>query len=303
MQKAAEKILFDELIDDININPSPIFILAAPRTGSTSFYKSVIEQFSLPFIANITNEQYANTPAIGLKKQKQHKIERFAKSQFGKTKGLYQPSEGSAVFSNWFGGGHPSQVVSAKIIDEEQTHFINSLVAIEKLYGAPLLSKNAWNCFRVQSLATILPKARFIWLQRDIIAAASSDLQARYITKKDANSWNSATPANYQKLLKRPSIEQVIENQYEFNKAIKTNLSKFAQDRWINIWFEDYIKSPKQTFDKISSFLNMNQTKVTPTEINIATEGEKLPKNEQDLIVNYARLQKNHSRFSNLFYG
>ena len=300
--KTTQEILFDSLNIEADKQPSTIFILAAPRAGSTSFYKSLIEQFSLPYIANITNEKYAKDPIVGFAKQKSENVKISYDSKFGKTKGMFQPSEGSNVFTNWFGGGHPSQIVSKAIKKDMQKHFSLTLNGVEKLYGAPLLVKNAWNCFRVQYLAQALPNAKFIWLQRDITDAASSDLQARLITKNDVNSWNSATPANYEQLLKRPAIEQVMENQYEFNSAIKNDLKQYAQNRWLHVWFEDYINKPDIVMKKISSAFKIDQKKMIDNISLGAPEGKKLSLSEQNAIKNYANIEQNKLRFKDMFY-
>jgi hypothetical protein len=235
-----------------------IFILGAPRTGSTVLYQAMVGGFGLPYISNFTNDFFPTAPAVGLAIQNGLQIDIGFESSFGKTIGAFQPSEGSAVMTNWFGGGHPSQVVSTGILDGREPHFLRTLVTTEAICGAPLLIKNAWHCFRVAYLARRLSRARFIWIRRDIRTAALSDLEARYITKKgDAGAWNSATPANAEELRQLPPVAQVVENQFEFNTAVAMALHRCAKDRWIGIWYEDLIAKPDETLNKISSLIGM----------------------------------------------
>lgn len=235
--------------------PSPLFILGSPRTGSTPLYQSVASVFSFPYISNFINEQFGQYPIVGFALQRGVRVEIDWKNQFGKTTGEFQLSEGSAVVSRWFGGGHPSQLVSNSILGGEEEHFLKTLKAVEYLYGRPLLIKNAWNCFRIKYLATRLPKAKFIWIRRDISQAAKSDLLARHITKKDPNEWNSATPANVELLKKLPPAHQVVENQFEFNRAIGNDLQEFAAGKWIDIWYEDFVTRPEEVLQELASFL------------------------------------------------
>jgi Sulfotransferase family len=223
--------------------PRSIFILGAPRTGSTFLYQAVVSCFGLPYISNLTNSQFAATPIVGLAIQHGIAVEVAFSSAFGKTEGPFQPSEGSAVMMNWFGGGHPSQLVSTGIRDGKEEHFRRTVIAVEALYQAPLVIKNAWNCFRVPWLAGALPKARFVWIRRDIRDAALSDLVARVLTKGDACAWNSATPANVEALRRLPPAHQVVENQYEFNLAVRDGLKNTA-DRFIEVWYEDLLAAP-----------------------------------------------------------
>lgn len=253
---AVEEALFDVL--DVPENPEDapaIFVVAAPRTGSTLLYQIMAGTFRLPYIANLTNDFYPTTPIVGLGLQKCREMPIRMRSTFGKSRGAFQPSEGSAVLMNWFGGGHPSQVVSASILDGMEPHIRRTLLAVEASYGAPLVIKNPWNCFRIAYLAKALPRARFIWIRRDIANAAMSDLAARYITKQDPNAWNSATPANYQELMKFPPTHQVVENQYEFNKAIHSDLNEHASGRWHDLWYESLVSSPNDNISKIGDFL------------------------------------------------
>ena len=226
------------------VSPGALFLLGAPRTGSTVIYQSCIAYFGLPYLSNLANDSFSKTPIIALTIQKALPITVRYASRFGKTEGAFQPSEGSAVMSHWFGGGHPSQTLSATILPDREPHFLQTLAASNALFGRPLAVKNAWNCFRVAYLAAALPHARFLWIRRDIADAAASDLEARVATKGSAQAWNSATPANWEKLRARPPIEQVVENQYEFNRSIGESLRAGAAGRWSAIWYEDFIATP-----------------------------------------------------------
>lgn len=304
MSMSVEELLFDEL--GVNARPedaAPVFIMAAPRTGSTTFYKSVVENFGLPFISNLTNEYFAQTPIIGLSLQKAFPPALNSESRFGKTVGALQPSEGSAVFTHWFGGGHPSQITSHTIKPEMETHFIRSMVAAGKLYQVPLVVKNAWNCFRIPYLANALPNARFIWLQRDVVEAAGSDLHARHVTKNSADAWNSATPANYEELLKRSPVEQVVENQFEFNRAIGSALGALAPNRWLNIWFEEFLADQSRIVRRIASQFELDLHAAEPIVLPIKPEGGKLGDSDRGAIQSFVHFPANRERFQSMRYG
>ena len=248
-----EQSLFNEF--DRNSNSKIVFILASPRTGSTPLYEAIVKSISFPYISNLTNIYYPNHPIIGLAIQHGIKATFNLKSNFGKTDHIFCVSEGSGPLTNWFGGGHPSQIVSKSVIKNKEDHLRKTVNSIYSLYGQPLVVKNAWNCFRVADLARVFPEAKFLWLRRDIADAAKSDLEARYVTKDDPNKWNSATPWNFEELLKKPHAQQVVENQYEFNIAIKNQLELLSNDSWNEIFYEDFIKNPNQIMANICAFL------------------------------------------------
>jgi hypothetical protein len=204
--------------------------------------------------------------------------------------------------SYWFGGGHPSQIVSSRIIDEREDHFISTLAACQVLYdGAPLVIKNSWNCFRTAYLATRLSAARFIWIKRDIRDAATSDLEARYLTKNDPNVWNSATPSNVAALLKLPPAHQVVENQYEFNQAISEALINNAPGRWMDVWFEDLVRNPDRELERVARFLNLQFVDEIPPPRELPRRKRVVPSDEALAISEY--INASHERLAAYYYA
>jgi hypothetical protein len=253
---AAEQALFAAHGSEAG-DPGALFILGAPRTGSTLIYQLMATAFGLPYISNLTNDHFGETPIVGLALQKSVAAAIQLRSEYGKTKGPWQPSEGSAVMGQWFGGGHPSEIVSARILEGREPHMMATLRAVEAIHGKPLLTKNPWNCFRAPYLVKALPAARFIWIKRDIAAAAQSDLEARYATKGAADGWNSATPANVEALRRLPPVEQVVENQYEFSRAIGDALRAAAPGRRLDVWYEDLVADPAAALGRIGAWIGL----------------------------------------------
>lgn len=253
--KPVEKSLTEYLLsDNKKLNTASIFIVASPRTGSTIIYQAISARYNLPYISNFTNEYYSLSPIVGLAIQKglTSLTNVGFSSAFGKTSGLFQPSEASDVMRQWFGGGHPSQIMSSEILPGKEDSFISTVSATNELFLAPLVIKNAWNCFRIENIAKLLPDSYFIWVRRNISCAAKSDLNARYKVQGSPNVWNSATPYNVDALMDRPYWEQVVENQYEFNSTIGKSLDGHAENRFSTIWYEDFCDNPIRTMNNVA---------------------------------------------------
>lgn len=231
----------------------PIFIVGAPRTGSTIFYQSLISAFDLPFFDNLTNDRFPAAPIVGLWLQAGHPNREgtASTSRFGKVEGLWQPSEASGVMANWFGGGHPSELVSSGILPGREPHFLSTVAAAQRLCHRPLTIKNAWNCFRIGYLSAALPASSFIWIRRDIVAGANSDLVARHTVHGDPRVWNSATPRNVDDLRELPPWQQVVENQAEFSRAIGEAGSRLEAKRFTEVWYEDFCADPRGTMARL----------------------------------------------------
>jgi hypothetical protein len=177
---------------------------------------------------------------------------------------------------------------------------LHTLAAIEGLYGMPLVTKNVWNCFRVRYLAGALRRARFLWIRRDIADAAISDLEARYLTKGTSNSWNSATPANYEALMARPPTEQVVENQYEFNRAIGDSLSACAVGRFAEIWYEDFLADPADALTRAGALLGFEPRAPLEVKIPRAQRSRTLGDGDAEAVRRY--LQAEISRLAAFQY-
>ena len=117
-------------------------------------YELFISQFKSAYFSNLTNLYFPSRPILGAYLQHLLRMSHYnvRGSVYGKIPGLSSPSEGSRVISNWYGGGHPSQVVSSEIIESKRDHFISTISAMQALFGRPIIVKNAWNCFRIDSL-------------------------------------------------------------------------------------------------------------------------------------------------------
>lgn len=242
-----ENKVFDKF-SSIQKKLSTIFVLGSPRTGSTLTYQLLINLLKGFYFTNFTNYYFHDHPIIGSLLETIFDIGNVDyESDRGKTRGIFGPSEASFIFRSWFGGEHPSQTKSRKIISGRKEHMLKTLFGIYNITGKPIIMKNAWNCFRIKNLLEILPDSKFVWIRRDIVFSALSDLK----TKK-GNVWNSATTKNYKELMKLPRWEQVVEQQYIYNKVIESDL-KYAQ--YIELWYEDLCDDIDTEIEKLVYFL------------------------------------------------
>lgn len=255
--KIAEKIIFEKFAHGNIENVSPVFIVGGPRTGSTLLYQILSDVFSLSYISNLTNDFFCETPILGILATENSKYSINYRSSFGKTKEIFGTSEGSAVLMQWFGGGHPSELKSSDFIESKINHCISTMLSVFNITKKDLIIKNPWNSFRIKSIQKNIPNAKFVWIKRDIVSAASSDLEARYITKNNPYEWNSATPRNLEVLMSKGYIEQVVENQYEFSRSIKEQFSFVSERNKISICYEDLVVSPLRVVKVLENFLGL----------------------------------------------
>jgi hypothetical protein len=228
----------------------------------------VVKYLGLPYFSNLANDAFPRHPILAgpVVRAVQPGVEVTLDARYGKTAGPFQPSEASAIMTHWCGGGHPSAVVSARVLPGRERHLTQTVAAMHALFGAPVAIKNAWHCFRIPSLARLLPAAHFVWVRRDITAAALSDLASRYVTRGDPEAWNSATPANIEDLRRLPYWAQVVENQYEFARAVRAGLDEHAPGRHSTVWFEDLTRDPRAVLRRLTDDLGPLVSAELPVE-------------------------------------
>lgn len=233
----------------------PIFIVGGTRTGSTIFYQMMAKYFDVWYISNYINDWNHEDPLQGLEKESGYTDIKGGielKNDYGKTDNIFDVSEGSNLMKRWFGGGHPSQDTSSKVIPEMEREIKDFFLRIRQYHDCDLVVKNAWNNFRVKELKRLFPKARFIWLKRDIRDVALSDYLARERLGKPNEIWNSATPSNYKEIQKLHPYKQVILQQYEYYKALEE-----SHDDYLEIWYEDFCENMYNIMWTLSEYLNL----------------------------------------------
>ena len=135
-----------------------IFILGSPRTGSTLIYQFLIDIYNLSFFNNLTNNYFYKYPFIGTYVSQLFSPNIKYESNHGKTKGLLEPSEGSNIFMNWFES-------SNNILSDKRKNILKTFENIDKYISKPIVTKNAWNCFRIKTLTKLFPNIKFVWIK------------------------------------------------------------------------------------------------------------------------------------------
>ena len=289
----------DEIDTKSSLEPSAIFIVSSPRVGSTFLYQQIINKLGCCYISNFTNDFFASTPAFGMHlektlRNKQHQVK--YQSEYGKTGGLFETSEASAVFANWFGGEHPSETLSSEFHSgESQRHMYKSVKAFNVIKNSAFVTKNPWNSFRVSALNKALPNAVFVWIRRSVDRAALSDLENRYKRGDPEKIWNSATTKDYIEIQTRPYWEQVVLQQASYTRAISTTLEKIPDSNWMEIWYEDLCESPDTTVRTIFDLAQERQLPISwsPSELQEKNE----VRNNTRLVSDYENDFEKISKF------
>jgi hypothetical protein len=106
-----------------------LYIVHSPRSGSTVTYLALLSVTGAVFLPNALGEQHAPNFGVFLQRNLPRiKYDGNLSNHFGKTQGEWSPSEGSAVFSFFFGGSHPSEARSRHFREGLVSDFVSNFV-------------------------------------------------------------------------------------------------------------------------------------------------------------------------------
>ncbi len=259
----------------------PVFIVGAPRTGSTLLYQLLINSMEFSYISNImalfpNKIRFLATITYKFRK----KDFRLKRSNHGYVSGLFSPNEAGAIQRKWFENPPDTK--------EDMEKIRNTIIKISEIFNAPFLSKNMLNSVRMKNIYRIFPEVRFIFLKRNPIYTAQSLILARRKYCGDDAAWWSVKPPGWEKVRAKNPYYQVLWQIKETENVIVDFFEKNSLDNYICITYEDLCCNTKTSLKKIADKLNLNtRHNMMIPELRIQ-EKRKLKDHEwENLIENY----------------
>jgi hypothetical protein len=144
------------------------------------------------------------------------------------------------------------------------------------LDGQRLLEKTPKNALRIPLFNRIFPDAQFIYLWRDPRENLSSLMEAwrsgRWETYREldgfAGPWSMVLPPGWRALSGRP-IEEIAAFQWEStNRIVRDDLSMLSADRWTAVEYSEFIRAPQATVERLCSFLGIEVDPALRARVN-----------------------------------
>lgn len=271
----------------IPLKHQPVFIIGAPRTGSTILYQTITNRYDVLYIDNLACKFYKNLffgmwLSNKIFKQKAHNC---FQSDHGNTKGLHAPSECGGFWYRWL----PTDKhfidysdISDCMVDEIR----DELTAIINCFDKPIIFKNLNMGQRMRLIQKIFPEAKFIFVRRDPLFTAQSIINAkRKLNISDDHYW-SIMPYNIAELEKLPSYEQVTKQIFFLEKQICSdsklfNANSMLEIQYTNLDGQAIVDIGKQLcfkckssymdeFIKITDKNSLNDSEITQIKVEIS---------------------------------
>jgi hypothetical protein len=240
----------------------PVFIIGAPRTGSTILYQTLTNQLDVLYIDNLVCKFHKNLffgfwLSNKLFKQTAHNC---FKSNHGVTSkcGLHAPSECGRFWYRWL----PSDrhFIDYDDITEEMVGQIrDKITAVINYFDKPLVFKNLNAGQRLRLLNRCFPNAKFIFIKRDPLFTAQSILKAkREIGILDDEFW-SVMPSNVKELENLDGYEQIISQIYFLENQIVEDSKLFDKKDILMVNYKELGKAFKDVLLECQNFISIKE--------------------------------------------
>ena len=232
---------------------SPVFIIGAPRTGSTILYQALTNGYDVQYIDNFASAWYRNI-LFGMwlshRRYKKKPHNNFT-ANHGSTTGYggHAPSECGAFWYRWLPKDRhfvDHKDVTSCMVDELR----NEVLMVQEVFGEPMLFKNLNAGQRLRLISKAFPDAKIIFLRRDPRFVVRSILKARAKLGIGSNRWWSIMPPNVDALMDLPEGEMCAAQVYFLEKQIANDLVLFPSSNIRIVHYKDLSQSLLQDLAK-----------------------------------------------------
>lgn len=235
----------------------PIFLLGAPRSGSTLITQAITDALDVGYISNCHCKWYG-APALAdrLFRPLVSKPGSDYCSEHGATGGPYAPAECGEWWYRFF-RRRPAYVTLYDVDPGKMQEFRRSIAALTNALDKPILFKNLNASLRIQAIGKYIPESLFVVIHRDEVDNGHSLLEARYKTFGNYTSWFSVEPPKIEALKVLPPHEQVIEQIRNIHMTINQDLkiSGISSSRRFDLNYQEFCANPSRWVDAIHSFI------------------------------------------------
>lgn len=236
----------------------PLFIVGAPRSGTTLTYQLITQQMKVGYFTGVMNHLYGIPNFVTRTLRPfHHRPAPIFDSVYGKIAGVFSPAENANFWFQWFPRdgeqGHYVEPVGLRL--DFYRELKATVDSISRIAGKQMVFKSTYLSMVVGALAQIFTEARFIFVRRDRFYTCQSLLLGR-LKRSNPNEWWSVKIPQYRELLSMPLWYQVVDQVVCTESIIQRDLDRFAPDRNLILYYDDLCKRPRQVIKLIEEWLS-----------------------------------------------
>ena len=236
---------------------TPVFILGAPRCGSTLLSQLVTQCLEVGYFSNF-HAQFYGSPALAerLRPNSMRSYQSDFSSKHGVTQGWDAPSENAAFWYRFFRRS-PAYMQLNEMPEAKGRAFRRSITRFIKTCQSPIVLKNLYASLRLDIIRHYLPEAKFIVLHRNIVDNATSILNGRQKIYGDYMHWWSVEPPNIEDIKLLGPVQQVLAQIDSIYNLIKESQESTVRptECFLHLQYDQLCAEPEATLARIADFI------------------------------------------------
>lgn len=242
----------------------PIFVVGAPRSGTTVAYLMITTRYVSGFLPNLS-KRWPNNQLLAVALASRMGSDRARSSLEnvrGEAAGAMAPSDGWTVFHRWFGrydarGDH---------LTTERLHEFQTIAWFaERWYGGPFVNKNNDHATRIPVLAELFPHALFVNVVRARPDAVLSLCKVRESLGVPTEDWWATATPEFSDETAGTQLRRAVITVLGAQRHIERELSRLPADRYLTVGYPELALDP----DDFCSRLESSYLKLTGDELAV----------------------------------
>lgn len=238
-----QSLISTDLQENMAAQTGIVFIVGAPRTGSTLLYQLLTNMLNVGYLSNLSNLFYHSLLSGMVLHERifgARPHNNFI-SDNGRTRRWIDVNESGKFWYQWY----PKDV--PKLTDEilsriDFSPMVGIVRNIQLKLKKPLFFKNQTSSQRVQSLARLFPDSIFVHVLRDPLLVAGSIIRQRRRFLGSQEKWYSFKPENYEEIKDLDYVEQVVRQIHGVDDMIRSAFDDLDTVRCMTVRYEDLDK-------------------------------------------------------------
>lgn len=234
-----------------------IFIVGAPRSGTSLVYEVVVTAFKLAYFTNLSHRFYMTPLAVTKLGQVFLRPRKPAfQSDYGHIAGWAAPNEGGWIWRRWFEDGAWTDESALSSLPAQEIKA--TLSGMSNLFHAPFINKNVMHSNRIRLLDALFPGCLFIEVRRDPKETVRSIVRAQRRQKgpePDREQWWSVRPSIAGGVT---DIERACRQVVGVAHDIDLDCSHIGANRLIRINYETMCEDPRGALEDIRAFFGQH---------------------------------------------
>ncbi|MFP3860588.1 MAG: sulfotransferase [Bacteroidales bacterium] len=280
------KYLLDKEIkeyDDFPIKHPFLFVIGAPRSGTTLLTQLIANTFDISYINNLS-ARFFLAPLHGIRFSKTVLGETRKSSfhsDYARTQGLNEIHEFGYFWRYWLNKHSFDDITYAREKEDkiDWTGVKKVLSTLQNETERAFIFKNIYGSYHMKKFVDLLEKVIFVYIERDELDTAVSILNARKKYNTDLNIWWSYQPLEYNQIKDLDYWGQIAGQIYYLQRFYLKEMKQLPEKNVMKIAYKEMCEDPASIIEQIKEKCKMHENYDIPVINDVP---EKFPYRKYD---------------------